>query len=140
MQQFLNEQTQAIRSALEGLNPIPRGLWELMRSPVFWLSLWVGFNVAAARLFFGRVLGPVIGLGWACWVWASVLPGSLPEVLLTLGVLLGGTLLLRWGLVSPAGLALRGLRRCPECAEPVRRAARRCRYCGSDLEERRIFR
>lgn len=26
------------------------------------------------------------------------------------------------------------LRRCPECAEPIRREARKCRFCGSDVQ------
>ena len=33
-----------------------------------------------------------------------------------------------------AGRGQRGLRLCPSCAEVVRAEARRCRYCGVDLE------
>ncbi len=28
---------------------------------------------------------------------------------------------------------LAGARKCPSCAEPVRRDARKCRFCGADL-------
>jgi hypothetical protein len=51
-----------------------------------------------------------------------------------------------FGLISAAmlaaderGLTRRGLlsgelRKCPECAEPIRRDARKCRYCGSEVQ------
>ncbi len=32
------------------------------------------------------------------------------------------------------GLLSGELRKCPECAEPIRREARKCRYCGSEVE------
>ncbi len=32
------------------------------------------------------------------------------------------------------GLLTGELRKCPECAEPIRREARKCRFCGSEIE------
>lgn len=58
-----------------------------------------------------------------------------------LGFVLGPFGLIRAAMLSPdeRGSARRGLlsgelRRCPECAEPIRSEARKCRFCGSQVE------
>lgn len=36
--------------------------------------------------------------------------------------------------VDRTAVELRGMRKCPDCAELVRAEARKCRYCGAQLE------
>lgn len=47
----------------------------------------------------------------------------------------GGFLLLGSGALAVAGIVVWRLntRRCPACAENVKRSARKCRHCGADL-------
>lgn len=126
----------SLQQAVQNLNPVPEGLWALVRSPYHWLSLWIGWNALFGRLFFGRAYGPPLGMAWACWVWWQVMPDHLAIIIQTITVLGGGWLLIQ--LLAQGGRSrgwqrLLGSKVCPYCAELIRGKAIRCKHCYADL-------